>query len=102
MVVEKLEKTTFSENLNTKFHIYPEGSEALEAELIELTEVNASPRHEQFSIVFRGPLNIFLQQGIYKIEHDQIGTFDLFLVPIRHDQDGYYYEAIFNRLIKNV
>lgn len=101
-MVDKLEKAMFSENLNTKFHIYPEGAEALEAELIDLTEVNISPRQEQFSILFRGPLNIFLQQGIYKMEHDQIGKFDLFLVPIRQDQDGYYYEAVFNRLIENV
>lgn len=101
-MVEKLEKTMFSENLNTKFRIYPESSEPLEVELIEYTEVNTSPRQEQFSIVFRGPLNIFLQQSIYKVEHDKIGTFDLFLVPIRQDQDGFYYEAVFNRLIKNV
>jgi hypothetical protein len=101
-VIEKLTKAMFSENLNTKFRIYPEGSEPFEVELIELTEVNTSPRQEQFSLLFRGPLNIFLNQSIYKMEHDQIGTFELFLVPIRQDQDGFYYEAIFNRLIKNV
>jgi hypothetical protein len=101
-VVEQLTKTVFSENLNTKFRIYPEASEALETELIELHEVDISPRQEQFSVTFRGPLNIVLSQGLYRMEHDQMGTFDLFIVPLRQDQDGVYYEAVFNRLIKNV
>jgi hypothetical protein len=101
-VIEKLTKAMFSENLNTKFRIYPEGSEPFEAELIELAEVNASPKQEQFSATFRGPLNIVLSQGLYRMEHDQMGAFDLFIVPIHQDQDGVYYEAVFNRLIKNV
>jgi hypothetical protein len=29
--------------------------------------------------------------------HDAIGAFDLFTVPIRRDQHGLYYEAVFNR-----
>ena len=100
-MVEKLTKEMFSENLNTKFLIYPdpEASEALETELVDFLEINTSPRQEQFSIQFRGPLNLFLNQGTYRMKHDKIGTFALFLVPIRKDEDGFYYEAIFNRLL---
>jgi hypothetical protein len=32
------------------------------------------------------------------MQHVQLGTFDLFLVPVGQDQQGVYYEAIFNRL----
>lgn len=92
----------FSENVNSKFLIFPEGSEALEAELVEFKEIDQSPRQEQFSVMFRGPLNAFLTQGIYRMEHDKIGTFNIFLVPIRKEQDGLYYEAAFNRLLNNV
>jgi hypothetical protein len=35
---------------------------------------------------------------MYQIQHDQLGAFDLFLVPVSQDQDGVYFEAVFNRL----
>jgi hypothetical protein len=100
-VVEHLTKEMFSENLNSKFLLRPEGLDAMETELVELKEVNTTPRQEQFSVMFRAPLEPFLKQGMYRMEHDKIGEFVLFLVPIRNDQDGLYYEAVFNRLINN-
>ncbi len=53
-------------------------------------------RGRPFSIVFRGPGDILLPQAIYRVEHDQIGTFDLFIVPIGRDTAGLRYEAVFN------
>ena len=97
---EHLTKPMFSENLNTKFRVYPEAESGVETELIEFKEFNMSPKQEQFSLLFRGPLDHFLQQRMYKVEHDKLGTFDLFLVPIRRDEEGFYYEAVFNRMIK--
>jgi hypothetical protein len=29
---------------------------------------------------------------------DEIGVFELFIVPIRRDDQGFYYEAVFNRM----
>lgn len=101
-MVEKLQKSMFSENLNSKFIVRPEGGDPIETELIEFKEVNTSPKQEQFSLLFRGPLDIFLKQGMYKVEHEKIGAFELFLVPVRKDQEGFCYEAVFNRLINNV
>jgi hypothetical protein len=34
------------------------------------------------------------------MEHDEMGQFDLFLVPIRQDDQGFYYEAVFNRILQ--
>jgi hypothetical protein len=34
------------------------------------------------------------------MEHDSIGDFELFLVPIARDDSGTYYEAVFNRLVE--
>ena len=31
------------------------------------------------------------------LEHEKLGRFELFLVPVREDPEGYYYEAVFNR-----
>jgi hypothetical protein len=35
---------------------------------------------------------------VRNVSHDQIGEFELFIVPIKQDDRGFYYEAIFNRL----
>ena len=66
-------------------------------ELIEANERRLSPDYESFSIMFRGPSGAFLPQAIYRFHHDAIGMFDLFIVPIRQDERGLYYEAVFNR-----
>lgn len=50
---------------------------------------------QQFSLVFRGPLDPFLPQGIYRLEHSELAAMDLFLVPIGPDSEGMRYEAAF-------
>ena len=41
---------------------------------------------------------MFLDQGVRDFSHDQMGQFELFIVPIRQDAQGFYYEAVFNRI----
>jgi hypothetical protein len=36
-----------------------------------------------------------LPQRIYRLEHDELGALDLFLVPIGRDDSGVRYEAVF-------
>ena len=90
----------FTENLNTKFQIPVNDSQRVEVELAEISELKKTPRNEEFAIVFRGPKEAFLGQGMRPLEHDQLGKFDLFIVPIRDDDKGYYYEAVFNRFLE--
>jgi len=90
----------FAGCLNHKFRIHIDGSEPLEAELVEVSEHLVTPRQERFAIVFRTANDRFLGQGTRHIEHDQLGQFDLFLVPIAKDEAGTYYESCFNRLVK--
>jgi hypothetical protein len=49
----------------------------------------------QFSLVFRGPADVPLEQGTYEVDADAVGIQTLFIVPIRADSDGRYYEAVF-------
>ena len=93
---------TFSGHLGGKFCVYPDASNSpLEVELISATALGGSAgceppaRRQPFSIVFRGPGDVLLPQRIYRIEHEEIGAFDLFLVPIGLDEEGLRYEAIF-------
>jgi hypothetical protein len=48
-----------------------------------------------FSLVFRGPAEPVMPQRIYRVEHEELGAFELFLVPIGRDAESVRYEAIF-------
>ena len=37
-----------------------------------------------------------LPQGMYDIEHEELRTLSLFMVPIGPDREGMGYEAVFN------
>ena len=93
----KLNFETFAAHLNTSFRVKSGADLAVELRLIEATD-NSVPRQEMFSLIFQGPDQTFLPQGIYPIEHDRIGAFDLFITPIGRDEGGYRYEAVFNRI----
>lgn len=69
----------------------------MELELAEVSELKEWPGQEQFAVVFRGPNDQFLGQGMRSFEHEQMGRFELLIVPVRQDELGYYYEAVFNR-----
>lgn len=99
-MLENLTAATFSEVLNTKFRFHLSATDLLELELIKVDEFESSPRQERFSILFQGPLDQMLGQAMYRVEHDQLGTLDLFIVPIAKEEDGIVYEAVFNRIKK--
>jgi uncharacterized protein DUF6916 len=99
-MIESLSLATFSEHLNTGFRLRLGESDALEAQLIEVVDNGTTPDQEQFSILFRAPRNLPPTQGLYSVEHEKLGEFELFLVPVRQDKHGMYYEAVFNRLIE--
>lgn len=86
---------TFSGRLGSSFRVYPDDSSPLEMELISAIELGDSSGRP-FSIVFRGPQDVLLPQRIYRMEHAEIGSFELFLVHIGPDEEGLRYEAIFN------
>jgi len=93
-----LTEAEFSKHVNTKFRV------AIEPPLeLELTQVKSYLGKEQeemgmerFSAFFLGPADRFLPQQTYSFDHDQMGTFELFLVPVKQEQDGFRYEAVFN------
>jgi hypothetical protein len=88
----------FSKAKNTKFKVEFDENTNVELELIAVSDVKLYPRQEEFAIEFRGPLETFLGQGGRNFSHDQMGQFELFIVPIKQDAQGFYYEAVFNRL----
>ena len=98
MALEDLTKENLSENVNTKFRVRLEEGKAVELELAEVKVHLSSPRQEMFSIFFRGAHDFFLPQSTYHLEHERLGESDIFLVPVGRDENGFLYEALFNRL----
>jgi predicted deacetylase len=84
--------------LKKKFQVQVDENTAVELELTGISELKQYPRQEEFALEFRGPANMFLGQGIRFFKHEQMGQFEIFIVPIRQDNQGLYYEAVFNRV----
>ena len=88
----------FSQQAGAKFQVQVDENTGVELELTGVSELKLYPQQEEFSLVFRGPSSAFLDQGLRLFTHEQMGQFELFIVPIRQDDQGFYYEAIFNRI----
>ena len=97
--LETLTHSSFAELKDKSFRLYHNSDEPLEVKLIEVGDLVETKRQEIFSILFTIPDSINAQQGSYKVEHSQLGTLELFLVPVVHEESKAY-EAVFNRLKK--
>lgn len=89
---------TFSKHINTTFQVQLDETNHVALELEQASELRVSSEQEEFSIVFLGPIEKFLGQGVRSFKHDQMGQFELFIVPIAQDGKGFHYEAVFNRI----
>ncbi len=90
---DKMSYAIFSGLLHSTFRVQGNAS-VTDLELIEATAHGSSAKN--FSLTFSGPLDQFLPQQTYRIEHKSLGAFDLFIVPIGKDQKSFSYQAIFN------
>jgi hypothetical protein len=82
----------FEPFLNQRFRVEPGEHPPFELELVEVSEIERDPGgRAPFSLVFRGGPTPPLPQRIYRVEHDDLGALEIFLVPIAADR----YEAVF-------
>ena len=88
----------FAENQNGIFRVSFPPEKFSEIRLVAVSEHVIRGPQEQFSLTFRGSPEVFMPQGTYELFNDKLGSFDLFLVPIGRDADGFSYEAVFNNL----
>jgi len=95
--VEALRKEQFEEALHSRFRVVPDGAEPIDLTLIQVATRSAAVGWECFSLLFEGPRPAPFVQGLFPIEHAQIGDFPLFLVAVQTDATGQHYEAVFNR-----
>src|SRR4051794_14464327 len=86
---------TFSALIHSRFRIQGNTPAPVELELVEATP-HPSGQPGNFSLLFAGPLKQCLPQQTYRFEHEKLGAFDLFIVPVGKDQTGFQFQAIFN------
>lgn len=89
----------FSGVNNSVFKAFADEGDSFELCLVTVHEIVSNEFHENFTLLFRAPLDADPRQGIYQLEHEKLGAMDLFLVPVKKDDSGLYFEAVFN-LIK--
>jgi hypothetical protein len=95
--LDRLSRSDFEQRLLATFRL-PPGLPVSEIVLIEARSLGepAGSRRAPFSILFRGPREPVLAQSIYRLDESELGTIEIFLVPIGPDAQGMVYEAVFN------
>ncbi len=99
-MLDKLTQEDFAKHLNQRFQLRSEAGD-LQLELIEATAFRtagtpADGQRVPFSVVFRGPKEVPLAQMMHDLEHREMGSLGLFMVPIGPDDQGMLYEVVFN------
>ncbi len=94
----QLNQSIFENHINESFRIsqQPDGNIDLMLEKIDAGKSDGGD-DECFSIIFQGPADSCLPQKVYSLKHTKLGTFPLFIVPVAKNENGYRYEAVFNR-----
>ena len=91
-------KGAFSQAVHSTFRAAFDGHPEFTLRLTEFND-SSNAAQETFSLLFQAPVDAPEIQSIYRLENDDLGTIDLFLVPVRKDENGLYYEAVFNRFL---
>jgi len=101
-VLESLDIATFAGRVGEVFLLAPDETTVVATRLIAVTPApggSAGPvragGRRPFSLIFRSPPAAPLPQRIYRLQHEELGPLDLFLVPIGPDEAGMCYEAVF-------
>ena len=102
-MLESLDITTFAGRVGEVFRLVVDERTTISTRLIAVTPANggsANPARAggrtPFSLVFRSPPGAPMPQRIYRLQHEELGQLELFLVPIGPDADGMCYEAVFS------
>jgi hypothetical protein len=90
----------FADKVGEVFPICDEGVPAIplilqEAEPLD-PAVGLPGVRPPFSLIFLGRDPRVLPQGVYLLEHQELGKLSIFLVPVGKDKDGVSYQAAFN------
>jgi hypothetical protein len=102
-MIETLTLEHFTPHLGTEFVCRTTDGGAYPLRLTEAEAVGRALKssakaaaRSPFSLLFQGPQSPVLPQSIYPLEHAELGTLPLFIVPIGREEEGILYQAIFS------
>lgn len=106
-MLDKLTKENFAPHVGEPFRMRLNETEWVDVVLHDVQSLGARPadgwgrehnaRTEPFSVVFRFPRELAAPQMMFELSHETLGDLPgLFLVPVAMDENGRYYEAVFN------
>jgi hypothetical protein len=88
----------FRQQVNTSFAVHAEDGTHVRLVLAKVFELPITKDVEQFSLIFHAPAGTGMPHGIYAFQHDALGHFDLFIVPIgAPNRRRTLYQACFSR-----
>lgn len=105
----ELSYSAFAEQLNTPFRIWASPTRTVTVQLAEVSLARSKlsrpgrrpppdAAHEKFSLIFSGSRRDLLEQDSYEFEHETLGRFTFFIVPIfTRNPEKMDYEAVINR-----
>jgi hypothetical protein len=96
--LDKVDRAKFAELVGQDFEIALKGAVPVNVRLVEVRSLGATQAgsREPFALEFRAGASVRLPQHIYAVNHDQLGTMEIFLVQIGADSTAAYFEAVFN------
>jgi hypothetical protein len=98
--LEQVTVETFAGREGERFWItFADGEFDLELTLVRQApdEWGSTGKRKQFSLIFHGTLEHLLPAQIWQLEHDELGTLGVFMVPVGPNEanDAMRYEVVF-------
>lgn len=93
------DQQAFSAAVNSQFSVLETDGSVSQFKLVECRSHVSNERQECYSLYFLAPPDRPRRQEIYRLKNEQLGEMELFLVPIKQDEHGLYFEAVMNQLI---
>jgi len=93
------DRAAFVGHVDSDFAVDAGQRAPLTMRLVDVEDMGSTPEREAFALHFHAPQEMPPHQGVYRIEHDQLGAMDVFVVPIGREGDRLVLEAVFNRFV---
>jgi len=99
VALETLTADDFAPHADAVFMLRTDAGDELPLTLVEIRKLGRpgamGKGRQPFALEFDGPPDIPLPQRIYPLTHPEMGTLEIFLVPVGANAERRLYEAIF-------
>ena len=94
--MSRYRREDFLDQLDTTFQIHFTPEIVMDAELINVSDIQEAGPYESFMTTFLVAEDCPIRQQIYHIKHTGMDEMDLFLVPSGKDEKGTTYVSVFS------